>query len=161
MQAERFSPGLHRPEFEQEAAPGRTERRLVAILAADVAGYSRLVGADEQGTLTRWKAHRDELIAPRMQEFGGRTVRITGDGLLAEFASAVNAMRYAVALQRRMAERNAAVPPEERIEFRVGLNVGDVIIDRGDMWGEGVNVAARLEALAQPGGICVSGRLHE
>jgi adenylate cyclase len=161
MQAERFSPGLHRPEFEQEAAPGRTERRLVAILAADVAGYSRLVGADEQGTLTRWKAHWDELIAPKMQEFGGRTVRITGDGLLAEFASAVNAVRYAVALQRGMAERNAHIPPEERIEFRVGLNVGDVIIDRGDMWGEGVNVAARLEALAQPGGICVSGRLHE
>jgi adenylate cyclase len=161
MKAERFPSALRRPEVEQDATAGRTERRLVAILAADVAGYSRLVGADEQGTLNRWKAHWDELIAPRMQEFGGRTVRITGDGLLAEFASAVNAMRYAVALQRGMAERNAAIPPEQRIEFRVGLNVGDVIIDRGDMWGEGVNVAARLEALAQPGGICVSSRFHE
>lgn len=161
MKAERFTPASRQPDYGKDAAAGRVERRLVAILAADVAGYSRLVGADEQGTLTRWKAHWDELIAPRMQEFGGRTVRITGDGILAEFASAVNAVRYAVALQRGMAERNADVPAEKRIEFRVGLNVGDVIIDRGDMWGEGVNVAARLEALAQPGGICVSGRVHE
>jgi adenylate cyclase len=160
MKTERFT-GLPKPEYAEDATAGRIERRLVAILAADVAGYSRLVGADEQGTLTQWKAHWDELIAPKMQEFGGRTVRITGDGLLAEFASAVNAVRYAAALQRGMAERNAHIPPEKRIEFRVGLNVGDVIIDRGDMWGEGVNVAARLEALAQPGGICVSGRLHE
>ena len=137
------------------------ERRLVAILAADVAGYSRLVGADEQGALARWRAHWDELIEPTIRAHRGRVVRITGDGILAELASVVNAVRCAVALQRGMAERNATVPAEQRMEFRIGLNVGDVIIDRGDMWGEGVNVAARLEALAEPGGLCVSGRVHD
>jgi adenylate cyclase len=140
---------------------GRVERRLAAILAADVAGYSRLVGADEQGTLARWRAHWDELIEPVIREHDGRVVRITGDGILAEFASVVNAVRCAVAFQRGMAERNADIAPDQRIAFRIGLNVGDVIIDRGDMWGEGVNVAARLEALAEPGGLCVSGRVQD
>ena len=144
-----------------DAAAGRVERRLAAILAADVAGYSRLVGADEQGTLARWRAHWDELIEPVIHEHHGRVVRITGDGILAEFASVVNAVRCAVAFQRGMAERNADIAPDQRIAFRIGLNVGDVIIDRGDMWGEGVNVAARLEALAEPGGLCVSGRVQD
>ena len=133
----------------------------MAILAADVAGYSRLVGADEEGTLARWKAHWRELIDPKITEHGGRTVRITGDGMLVEFASVIAAVHCAVEVQRAMGERNADVPQEQRIEFRIGINVGDIIIDGGDMWGDGVNVAARLEALAEPGGICVSGRVHE
>ena len=139
----------------------RVERRLVAILAADVAGYSRLVGADEEGTLARWKAHWRELIEPKITEHHGRIVRITGDGLLLEFTSAVAAVRCAVEVQRDMAERNAELPQRKRIEFRMGINVGDIIIDGGDLWGEGVNVAARLEALAEPGGICVSARVQE
>jgi adenylate cyclase len=133
----------------------------MAILAADVAGYSRLVGADEEGTLARWKAHWRELIDPKITEHGGRTVRITGDGMLVEFASVTAAVRCAVEVQRAMGERNADVPREQRIEFRMGINVGDIIIDGSDMWGDGVNVAARLEALAEPGGICVSGRVQE
>jgi adenylate cyclase len=137
------------------------ERRLAAILAADVAGYSRLVGADEQGTLRQWRAHWDEFIAPTVEEHRGRIVRITGDGILAEFASVVNAVRCAVAWQDGMTQRNMNVAAEKRIAFRIGVNVGDVIIDRGDMWGEGVNLAARLEALAEPGGICVSDRVQE
>src|SRR3954454_6294062 len=128
------------------------ERRLAAILIADIAGYSRLVGADEQGTLIQWRAHWDELIAPTIASHSGRIVRVTGDGILVEFASIVNAMRCALAIQRGMAERNVEVPADRRIEFRMGLNFGDLIVDRGDMWGEGVNVAARLEALAAPGG---------
>jgi adenylate cyclase len=143
------------------AGEGRVERRLAAILMADVAGYSRMVGADEHGTLLRWRAHWDELIEPTIGEHQGRVVRITGDGILAEFASVVNAARCALTLQRGMAKRNAGVAADERIEFRIGLNIGDVIIDRGDMWGEGVNVAARLEAMAEPGGLCVSGRVHD
>jgi adenylate cyclase len=159
VKAERLSFDRARPPDGMGAAT--VERRLAAILAADVAGYSRLVGADEQGTLAQWRAHWDELIEPKIREHQGRVVRITGDGILAEFASVVNAVRCAVALQRGMAKRNAHIATEQRIEFRVGLNVGDVIIDRGDMWGEGVNLAARLEALAEPGGLCVSGRVHE
>ncbi|MEA2839860.1 MAG: adenylate cyclase [Methylobacteriaceae bacterium] len=142
-------------------AAAHVERRLAAILAADVAGYSRLVGADEHGTLVQWRAHWDALIEPAIQDHAGRVVRVTGDGVLAEFASIVNAMRCALAVQRGMAERNAGIAPEHRMEFRMGLNVGDVIVDRGDMWGEGVNVAARLEGLAEPGGICVSDRVRE
>ena len=138
-----------------------TERRLMAILAADVAGYSRLVGADEEGTLARWKAHFRELIEPKIAEHHGRIVRITGDGLLVEFASVVAAVKCAVEVQRAMIQRNAGVLQEKRIEFRMGVNVGDVVIDGTDMWGDGVNVAARLEALAEPGGICVSGRVQE
>jgi TolB-like protein/tetratricopeptide (TPR) repeat protein len=137
-------------------ATERVERRLAAILAADIAGYSRLMGADEEGTLARLKAHRRELIDPKIAEHHGRIVKTTGDGLLVEFASVVDAVRYAVEVQREMAERNTATPADRRIEFRVGINVGDIIIDEGDIYGDGVNVAARIEALAEPGGICVS-----
>jgi class 3 adenylate cyclase/TolB-like protein len=134
----------------------RTERRLAAILAADVAGYSRLMGQDEEGTLARLKAHRRELVDGKIKEHRGRIVKTTGDGLLAEFASVVDAVRCAAEIQSGMAERNAGVPAAQRIEFRIGLNVGDIIIDGGDIFGDGVNIAARLENLAEPGGICVS-----
>lgn len=139
----------------------RVERRLAAILAADVAGYSRLMGLDEEGTLTRLKAHRRALIDPKIQEHHGRIVKTTGDGALVEFASVVDAVRCAVEIQRGMVERNADVPPERRIEFRIGINVGDIIIDGGDIFGDGVNVAARLEALAEPGDIWVSRAVRE
>jgi len=142
-------------------AEDRTQRRLAAILAADVAGYSRLMGADEEGTLARLKGHRRDLLDPKIAEHRGRIVKTTGDGLLAEFASVVDALRCAVEVQRTMVERNSGLPPEQRIEFRLGLNVGDVVIEAGDIYGDGVNVAARLEALADPGGICVSGRVQE
>jgi TolB-like protein/class 3 adenylate cyclase len=131
-------------------------RRLTAILAADVAGYSRLMGADEEGTHERLQAHLRELIEPKIAEHRGRIVKNTGDGFLAEFASVVDAVRCAVEVQRGMAERNATAPVDQRIEFRVGINLGDVIAEEHDIFGDGVNVAARLEALAEPGGICVS-----
>jgi adenylate cyclase len=131
-------------------------RRLAAILAADVAGYSRLMGADEEGTLDRLKVLRRELSDPKIKEHRGRIVKTTGDGLLVEFGSVVDAVRWAVDVQREMAERNADVPAERRIEFRIGINLGDIISDEHDIYGDGVNVAARLEALAEPGGICVS-----
>jgi adenylate cyclase len=134
----------------------RVERRLTAILAADVAGYSRLMGEDEENTLAALKAIRRELIDPRIVEHRGRIVKTTGDGLLVEFASVVDAVRCAVDVQREMAERKADVPAEKRIEFRVGINLGDIIIDEDDIFGDGVNVAARLEAMAEPGGICGS-----
>jgi TolB-like protein len=137
------------------------ERRLAAILAADVAGYSRLMGADEEGTLAALKAYRREIIDPKITEHRGRVVRIIGDGLLVEFASVIAAVRWAVEVQRAMGERNSGLPQEKRIEFRMGINAGDIIIDGTDIWGDGVNVAARLEALAEPGGICVSGRVQE
>jgi adenylate cyclase len=137
-------------------AEERVERRLAAILAADVVGYSRLMGADEEATLADLKRHRRELTDPKIKEHRGRIVKTTGDGVLVEFASVVDAVRCAVDIQREMADRNAAVPPERRIEFRIGLNVGDIIIDGTDIYGDGVNVAARLEALAEPGGICIS-----
>jgi len=131
-------------------------RRLAAILAADVAGYSRLMGEDEEGTLARLKAIRRELADPKVKEHHGRIVKTTGDGLLLEFASVVDAVRCAVEVQREMAERNADVPPDRRLELRMGINLGDIIKDGRDIYGDGVNVAARLEALAEPGGICVS-----
>jgi adenylate cyclase len=131
-------------------------RRLAAILAADVAGYSRLMGLDEEGTLDRLKALRRELSDPKIKEHRGRIVKTTGDGLLVEFGSVVDTVRCAVDVQREMAVRNEGVPKERRIEFRIGINLGDIIKDRGDIHGDGVNVAARLEALAEPGGICVS-----
>jgi adenylate cyclase len=134
----------------------RVERRLAAILAADVVGYSRLMGADEEGTLAALKAIRRELVDPRIVEHRGRIVKTTGDGVLVEFASVVDAVRCAVDVQREMAGRNTDVPAETRIEFRVGINLGDIIIDGDDIFGDGVNVAARLETLAEPGGICVS-----
>jgi adenylate cyclase len=131
-------------------------RRLTAILAADVAGYSRLMGADEERTHDCLKSHLGELVNPKIGEHRGRVVKNTGDGFLAEFASVVDAVRCAVEVQRGMAERNAGTPPEQRIEFRIGVNLGDVIAEEHDIFGDGVNVAARLEALAEPGGICVS-----
>ena len=137
------------------------ERQLTAILAADVAGYSRLVENDEEGTLTQWKAHWHALIEPKIKEFHGRIVRVIGDGVLVEFASVVDAVRAAVEVQRGMAARNAEVPHDKRIEFRMGINFGELIIDGRDFWGDAVNIAARLEALADPGGICVSGRVQE
>ncbi|MGH7065770.1 MAG: adenylate/guanylate cyclase domain-containing protein [Stellaceae bacterium] len=134
----------------------RAERRLAAILMADVVGYSRLVGADEEGTLEQLRVVRRELVDPTMKEHRGRIVRITGDGILVEFASVVDAVRCAVDIQREMAVRNAAIAPDQRIEFRIGINLGDILRDGRDIYGDGVNVAARLEALAAPGGICVS-----
>ncbi len=138
----------------------RAERRLAAILAADVAGYSRLIGADEEGTLDQLRSIRAELIDPRIAAHRGRIVKTTGDGLLVEFASVVDALRCATDWQRGMAERNAGTS-DDRIEFRIGINVGDVVVEDGDIFGDGVNVAARLEALAEPGGICVSARVQE
>jgi adenylate cyclase len=136
-------------------------RRLAAILAADVAGYSRLMGADEEGTHERLKAHLRELIEPKIATHRGRIVKNTGDGFLAEFASVVGAVRCAVEIQRGMAERNADVPPDKRIEFRVGINLGDVIAEEHDIFGDGVNIAARLEALAEPGGVLVSNTVYD
>jgi adenylate cyclase len=131
-------------------------RRLAAILAADVAGYSRLMGADEEGTHERLRAHLRELVDPKIEEHHGRTVKHTGDGLLAEFPSVVDAVRCAVEVQRGMIDREPEVRGERRIRFRIGINLGDVIVEEDDIFGDGVNVAARLEALAEPGGICVS-----
>src|SRR6202030_3479303 len=133
-------------------ATSTATRRLAAILAADVAGYSRLIGADEEGTHERLRAHLRELVDPKIAEHRGRIVKNTGDGFLAEFASVVAAVRCAVEVQRGMVERNADTPAAERIDFRVGINLGDVIADEHDIFGDGVNVAARLEALAEPGG---------
>jgi class 3 adenylate cyclase len=131
-------------------------RRLAAILAADVAGYSRLMGADEEGTHERLQAHLRELIDPKIEEHRGRIVKNTGDGLLAEFASVVDAVRCAVEVQRRMIHREPDVHEERRIRFRIGVNLGDVIVEEHDIFGDGVNIAARLEALAEPGGFCIS-----
>ncbi len=144
------------------ATPGqdRVERRLTAILAADVAGYSRLTGVDEEGTHVQLQDHLRFLVDPKIAEHRGRVVKNTGDGLLAEFSSVVDAVRCAVDVQRGMAARNVDVPHEKRIEFRIGINVGDIIIDRGDIFGDGVNVAARLEGLAKPGGICIADDAH-
>jgi adenylate cyclase len=139
----------------------RAERRLAAILAADVAGYSRLIGADEEGTLNRLRSIRSEVVDPKIGEFRGRLVKTTGDGLLVEFGSVVDALRCAIEVQQAMAERNADDPPASCIEFRIGINVGDVVVEDGDIFGDGVNVAARLEGLADPGGICVSARVQE
>ena len=142
-------------------ATGRVERRMAAILAADVAGYSRLMGSDEEGTHARLQAHFRELVNPKITEHRGRIVKNTGDGFLAEFASVVDAVRCAVEVQQGMAERNAATPPEKRIEFRIGINLGDVIVEAEDIFGDGVNVAARLEALAEPGGVLISNTVHD
>jgi class 3 adenylate cyclase len=133
-----------------------TTRRLAAILAADVAGYSRMMGADEEGTLERLKAHRRELIDSKITEHRGRIVKTTGDGMLVEFASVVDAVRCAIEIQRAMIDRNADLPGDSRITFRIGINLGDVIIDGDDIYGDGVNIAARLEGLAEPGGVCIS-----
>ena len=134
----------------------RVERRLAAIMAADVVGYSRLMNADEEGTLASLRTLRRELIHPKFDQHKGRIVKTTGDGMLVEFASVVDAVRCAVEMQREMVVRNLGVPNDQRIEIRVGINLGDIIVEDGDIFGDGVNVAARLEALAEPGGICVS-----
>jgi class 3 adenylate cyclase len=131
-------------------------RRLSAILAADVAGYSRLMGEDEEGTHKRLRAHLGQLVEPKIKEHQGRIVKNTGDGVLAEFPSVVDAMRCAVGVQRGMIDREPGLADERRIKFRIGINLGDVIAEGGDIFGDGVNVAARLESLAEPGGICIS-----
>ena len=139
----------------------RVQRRLAAIFAADMVGYSRLMEEDEEGTIARQKAHRKELIDPKIAEHDGRIVKTTGDGLLVEFASIVDAVRCALEVQRGMAEREAGVPEERRIRYRVGVNIGDIVIDGDDILGDGVNIAARLEGLAQPGGICIARSAHD
>jgi adenylate cyclase len=142
-------------------AEERIERRLAAILCADVVEYSRLMGADEEKTLAILKSHRRELIDPLIDQHRGRIFKTTGDGMLIEFASVVDAVRCAVVVQRGMEDRNANLPERERIRFRIGINLGDVMVDEGDMFGDGVNVAARIEALAAPGEICVSASVRE
>lgn len=146
---------------QDSAKEAQVERRLAAILVADVAGYSRLMGADETGTLRALKAHRRELVVPLIGAHRGRVVKTMGDGILVEFTSAVDAVACGVAMQRGMVKRNAEIPEDRRITFRIGINLGDIIVERTDIHGDGVNVAARLEALAEPGGICISGPVHE
>jgi TolB-like protein/class 3 adenylate cyclase/Flp pilus assembly protein TadD len=148
------SGGDHMPEE-------RVDRRLAAIFAGDIANYSRLMSTDEEGTLRQLKAHRKELVDPKITEHRGRIVKTTGDGMLVEFVSVVDAVRCAVDIQRGMLERNRDISPENRIQFRIGINVGDIIIDDDDIYGDGVNVAARLKALADPGGILVSRVVHD
>jgi class 3 adenylate cyclase len=148
---------LRRGTPEREAVPAR---RIAAILAADVEGYSRLVGADEEGTLAALKRHRGELIDPSIREYRGRIVNTTGDGMLVEFASTLDAVRCAVAVQRGMAAAVSGLP-ERRIQYRVGINVGDIIADGDDILGDSVNIAARLEGIAEPGGICLSAAAYE
>src|SRR5262244_327204 len=143
------------------ATETRAERRLAAVLVADVAGYSRLMGVDEEGTHARLRAHFRELIDPKIKEHRGRVVKNTGDGLLAEFASVVDAVRFAVEVQRGMVDREPMVSDERRIRFRIGVNLGDVIVEEHDIFGDGVNVAARLEALAEPGGVLVSNTVYD
>ncbi len=137
------------------------ERRLAAVLAADVAGYSRLMEADERGTLARLMTHRSELIDPAIAKNQGRIIKTTGDGMLVEFQSVVDAVRCAVEIQERMRRRNADVPEEQRLQYRIGINLGDIIFDEGDIFGDGVNVAARIEQLSEVGGICVTQAVHE
>ena len=142
-------------------ATDKVTRRLAAIFAADMVGYSRLMEADEEGTIARQKAHRKELIDPKIAEHDGRIVKTTGDGMLVEFASVVDAVRCAVEVQQAMAEREADVLDDRRIAYRIGINLGDIVIEDDDILGDGVNVAARLESLAEPGGICIAGSVHE
>ena len=137
------------------------ERRLAAILAADVVGYSRLMGLDEAGTLAAFNAVKTELIDPAIAQHDGRTVKRTGDGMLVEFASVVSAVNCAVGIQRQLQERNEKLAKERRLEFRMGVNVGDVIVEGEDIFGDGVNVAARLEGIASPGGIVISSSARE
>ncbi len=137
------------------------ERRLAAILLTDMVGYSRLMGLDEEGTIARQKTHREELIDPKISAHGGRIVKTTGDGVLVEFPSVVDAVKCAVEVQQAMAVSEADVPEERRIHYRIGINLGDIVIDGDDILGDGVNVAARLEGLAKPGGICISGNVHD
>jgi adenylate cyclase len=142
-------------------AEERVQRRLAAILAADVVGYSRLMGADEAGTVSRLKALQDEIFRPKVDEYGGRIVKLMGDGVLIEFPSAVDAVQHAIDVQQAVTDLNGSVPPEQHIELRMGINLGDVIVDGDDIYGDGVNVAARLEAFSEPGKICVSTMVRE
>ncbi|MGH6739236.1 MAG: adenylate/guanylate cyclase domain-containing protein, partial [Bradyrhizobium sp.] len=137
------------------------ERRLAAVFAADMVGFSRLMEVDETGTLARLKTHRIELIDPAIAESHGRIIKTTGDGMLVEFHSIVDAVLCAAEIQRRMARRNADVAPARWIQYRIGINLGDVIVENDDIFGDGVNIAARLETLAEPGGICVSGAVRD
>src|SRR6266550_299274 len=141
-------------------AEERLERRLSAILAADIAGYSALMGADEARTVRDLKGHQ-AVVLPMIGEFGGRIIDTAGDGILAEFPSVVNAVRCAVAIQSKMAERNVAIEPALRMQFRVGINIGDVVYDEARIYGDGINVAARLEGIAEAGGICISSKVYE
>jgi adenylate cyclase len=143
-----------------DMAEERVERRLSAILAADIAGYSALMGADEAGTVRDLKGHQ-AVVLPMVGEFGGRIIDTPGDGILAEFPSVVNAVKCAVAFQSGMAERNTATEPDRRMLFRIGINIGDVVYDEARIYGEGINVAARLESIAEPGGICISSKVFE
>ena len=138
-----------------------TQRRLAAIVSADVVGYSRMMGADETGTLATLRAHRAELIDPKVSEHGGRIVKTMGDGLLLEFPSVVEATQCAIEVQRGMAERNEGVDEDKRITFRIGVNLGDIIIEGEDILGDGVNIAARLQEFADPGGVTIAGRVHD
>lgn len=142
------------------AEPGE-QRRLAAIFAADMFGYSRLMETDERGTIARQKAHRSELIDPKITKHHGRIVKTTGDGMLVEFASVVDAVECAVAIQRAMLEREADVPNDRRIRYRVGINLGDIVVEGDDILGDGVNIAARLEEMAEPGGLCISGTAYD
>ena len=141
-------------------AETRMERRLSAILAADIAGYSALMGADEARTVRDLKGHQ-AVVLPMVGEFAGRIIDTAGDGILAEFPSVVNAVKCAVAIQSKMAERNAAIEPERRMQFRVGINIGDVVYDEVRIYGDGINVAARLEGIAEAGGICISSKVYD
>src|SRR5262247_4349003 len=142
-------------------ADERTQRRLAAILAADVVGYSRLVEQDEAGTLGALADRRKAILEPLFAKYRGRVVRLMGDGTLAEFASAVDAVQCAVDIREAMKEANAKLPEDRAIVLRVGLNLGDVVVEDGDLYGDGVNVAARLEAMAEPGGVCLSAAIHQ
>ncbi len=138
-----------------------TQRKLAAIVSADVVGYSRLMGADEVGTLSAMRAHRKELWYPTIERFGGRVVGTAGDAILVEYASAVAAVESSIAVQHGMAERNADLPDDKRMLLRIGINIGEVIIEDDDIYGDGVNVAARLQEIAEPGGLAVSANIHE
>ena len=142
-------------------AEDRIQRRLAAIISADVVGYSKMMGQDEAGTLARLNSLRSEFLHPKIAEHGGRIVKTTGDGTLIEFASAVDAVSHAMDVQRGIAERNSGLPDDQRIFLRLGINVGDIIIEGEDIFGDGVNVAARIEAMDDPGGICISARMHD
>ncbi len=137
------------------------ERRLPTILAADVVGYSRLMGEDEVGTLTALKAHRKELIEPKAAQYHGRTIKLMGDGALMEFPSVVDAVAFSVEVQVAMGERNAEVPEDRRIVYRIGINIGDIIVEDDDIYGDGINIASRLEGLAEPDGVCISGTVFD
>jgi adenylate cyclase len=141
-------------------SPPRVERKLAAVLAADIAGYSGLMGADEEATVRDLKGHQS-VILPMIASFGGRVIDTAGDGILAEFASVLNAVNCAVAIQKTMLERNASIDPGRRMQFRIGINQGDVVCDETRIYGDGINVAARLEGIAEAGGICLSGKVYE